>query len=869
MNSMASGPPSLSPSSNEMDTSDINYLEGIPPTPNLKGDYNIMDTKGPSNVSNCKSRPKANTPGLYVKMYTPDCLDICLDYACSQFPERPITLNNIVSTFIDIVKIKGLHNMDEAGLYNLMSVLSSSNVMKTIGKGENARTVTSTNHAWDDPSRTEMSIAIAATSGRDAPLLSGTDQRAATAFNGNPLTTATRETEEQQGRYLVLNFNEEGSPDSTPISLEEYKFIARQAFEFDSGLPKDKNFRDFLFENLENPEKEWIGEIIQRNTDASTTAKKKDAYKIKSKENYEYFLANHIDKSQPGLYNGKFGILKKQCAICWICKQPMYLYQIVHTISGNKQQLNACGEMEHVLPPGLGHIIGTLSSHAVVQRALTTGKWPRLSTVSNKPAPSAASGLHSGIGPTHFGKGHSGGSITEIQSDIALALFGLRASCAWCNKVKSDLWFLQIIMKASMNICEYAIYQNRITAFRDELIRLLSDPDEQLFWSYELRFDVSLINSGDDALKARFGIMSAQDFADTCVDNIIKEMNIIINQGSQISKKCSDLPASDGVNRLAIQIQLRTLMGYLVFWRDLLAQESKKIKGGGKVYEIQSKIPEIWSKYVDMFELISTKAFVPQEIASFALAVEELQSSSSSSSSSSSNETDTPILNRKKSSRSSDDPILLTRRISTLLEDSPQIEVTQPPISRATSASAASATPYQKISLFTPQLERSQSLGSQRLGLTPQSSSVSFSKPQNTFSRNMRGISQPAASRNSSSAASSAFATPLQSSFAIPMRRSQSLTLTPQRSFEDVQTVLGARTTSYFNKPASQHNEPASQNNERGNQTSTKRKKTGGTRKQHKLHKQHKQNRNHRNHRTRKQKKNKKTRKIKKLTKRF
>jgi hypothetical protein len=271
---MESGPPSLSPSSNEMDTSDINYLEGIPPTPNLKGDYNILDPEDASNVSNCKSRSTANTPGLFMKIHTSDCLDICLDYACSKFPERPITLNNIVSTFIDIVKEKGFPDMDEAGLYNLMSILSSSNATQTKKTGKIATVYTSTNHPWADPTRTQLATAAAAISGRDAPSLSGEEQRAATAFNGNPLTTATRETEEQQGRYLVLNFDEEGSPDSAPISLEEYKFIARQAFEFDSGLPKDKNFRDFLFENLEDPEKEWVGAIIQRNKVNGPTQKK-------------------------------------------------------------------------------------------------------------------------------------------------------------------------------------------------------------------------------------------------------------------------------------------------------------------------------------------------------------------------------------------------------------------------------------------------------------------------------------------------------------------------------------------------------------------------------------------------------------------
>jgi hypothetical protein len=539
--------------------------------------------------------------------------------------------------------------------------------------------------------------------------------------------------------------------------------------------------------------------------------------------------------------------------------------------------------MEHILPPGFGHIIGTLSSHAVVQRGLVTGKWPPLSTVSNKPAPSAPSGLHSGIGPTHFGKEQSGGSFTGEDARIALAIFGLRASCAWCNKVKSDLWFLQIIMKASMNTCEYDIYQNRITAFRNEIIRLLSDPDEQLFWSYELRFDVSLINSGDDKLMRKFGIMSAQRFADTCVDNITEEMDKLIKQGSEISNKCLKLPAPDGVNRLAIQIQLRTLMGYLVFWHDLLAKENKKMGGGGnrKIYEIEANvIQSSWSTFVNTFELISTKAFVPEEIESFRLADEEVQSSSSSSSSSSSNAVDAPILIRKKSSITIGKPSLLTRTVSTSLEQSTPIEVTPPPISRATSAavsatasasaaSAASAsdTPSPKARLFTPPLVSSQSQGSQSQGLTPQSSSISFS-------RNMRAISQPAASRNSSSAASSAFATPLQSSPAAPttfreIHNHNSLSAAP---------VLGKRRESSNNSEeiSNGNNNNNNNNNNNGMENgkvtlysvkgrTRQRLAKGGTRKQ----RNHRKHHNHHNHRTRKQKKNKKTRKIKKLTKRF
>ena len=80
---------------------------------------------------------------------------------------------------------------------------------------------------------------------------------------------------------------------------------------------------------------------------------------------------------------------KKECAKCWICGKPIYLYELM---VGEKPFYVKCGEDEHVLPPGVGNVFGLL--------------YPTLKQQMDKLA----------------------GSFKSKA---------LRASHAWCNQVKS------------------------------------------------------------------------------------------------------------------------------------------------------------------------------------------------------------------------------------------------------------------------------------------------------------------------------------------------------------------------------------------------------------------------------------------------
>ena len=58
-------------------------------------------------------------------------------------------------------------------------------------------------------------------------------------------------------------------------------------------------------------------------------------------------------------------IERKECAICWMCGNPIYVYK--YTVNGT-EYFFSCGQDEHVLPPGWGNILGILWSDLNDQR---------------------------------------------------------------------------------------------------------------------------------------------------------------------------------------------------------------------------------------------------------------------------------------------------------------------------------------------------------------------------------------------------------------------------------------------------------------------------------------------------------------------
>ena len=80
------------------------------------------------------------------------------------------------------------------------------------------------------------------------------------------------------------------------------------------------------------------------------------------------WIQNGLKQTTPK--NGNMEIYKLKCGDCWLCKFPVYIYKVVINKGGNKSsylyQKMGCGEDEHVIPPMLGNILGTLGySNAV------------------------------------------------------------------------------------------------------------------------------------------------------------------------------------------------------------------------------------------------------------------------------------------------------------------------------------------------------------------------------------------------------------------------------------------------------------------------------------------------------------------------
>ena len=74
--------------------------------------------------------------------------------------------------------------------------------------------------------------------------------------------------------------------------------------------------------------------------------------------------ANQLELDQQLNHSSNFvtGITyieRKECAICWMCKKPIYVYK--YTVNGT-EYFFSCGQDEHVLPPGWGNILGILWS---------------------------------------------------------------------------------------------------------------------------------------------------------------------------------------------------------------------------------------------------------------------------------------------------------------------------------------------------------------------------------------------------------------------------------------------------------------------------------------------------------------------------
>ena len=86
---------------------------------------------------------------------------------------------------------------------------------------------------------------------------------------------------------------------------------------------------------------------------------------------------------------------KKRCADCWLCGDPVYVYECIPNDKSKKKLYLKCGENEHILPPGVGNMFGLL--------------YPTLK------------------------------ETLEFNLTNAMVRASLRASHVWCNRLKDQM----------------------------------------------------------------------------------------------------------------------------------------------------------------------------------------------------------------------------------------------------------------------------------------------------------------------------------------------------------------------------------------------------------------------------------------------
>jgi len=149
-------------------------------------------------------------------------------------------------------------------------------------------------------------------------------------------------------------------------------------------------------------EKNWVLTCIRSRNNNYISVKEKGKWRL------YYTPEDKIIKELKQNNWSKYNLKKKPCGTCWICRQLIYHYYIIPTYTGDPNKMiylnSKCGEDEHIFPPTVGDIIGTLNMDAKL--------------VENV--------------------------VTEFGTETLLA-YGLRPSHAFCNQLKSDFLFIALL----------------------------------------------------------------------------------------------------------------------------------------------------------------------------------------------------------------------------------------------------------------------------------------------------------------------------------------------------------------------------------------------------------------------------------------
>jgi len=242
---------------------------------------------------------------------------------------------------------------------------------------------------------------------------------------------------------------------------------------------------------------------------------------IKLKQN-EIDLANRIIEPEKRFISGS----KKECSTCWICDNPVYVYELNH--SATEATYKKCGEDEHISPPGIGNIFGLLYPDKVRTSEMI-----------------------------HFG----------------YVKYGLKSSHTWCNRVKSEF---NLISPPETSSDEYSLRSVTLDELLAKARAWLDNYDTN-------RVDIDILFHQNYSVPEKSAFINRiKTTITTYINALCKEMNktdslTLVSDTPMIMYKLRLIFNSCLIGR---DILFKTIKGFQTSWKKMNAQGAKK-KGGG------------------------------------------------------------------------------------------------------------------------------------------------------------------------------------------------------------------------------------------------------------------------------------------------
>jgi hypothetical protein len=178
-------------------------------------------------------------------------------------------------------------------------------------------------------------------------------------------------------------------------------------------------------------------------------------------------------------------VKKKVCSDCWLCGTPVYIFKYKTTI------LSACGEDEHVLPPGIGNLSGLLE-------------------------------------PTYKA------TIKHFHDSILIQK-GLRASHTWCNQTKSDFNFIKPPLVGKGTAKGWSLNREGIDKFLEAARQRLNPKSPKAPKDYLYSYESMFARNQSEAAKNSI-IAGMKNSIETHIKDVCKEANKLVIPQSVIDK---------------------------------------------------------------------------------------------------------------------------------------------------------------------------------------------------------------------------------------------------------------------------------------------------------------------------------------------